>query len=175
MMATCRHAGSIYQSTFPASGKSPTEGSRVPISDEAERLRVARLGERWFHSLPPQLLQSEIGEAMKAIVIQRFGGPEVLKLQEVADPRPQAGEVLVRVHAVGVNFADVMMAQGGYPGTPAPPVIAGREFAGVVKGGGERVMGYTQMGALRKRLPLPATCCGRSPWGGARRKRRPFR
>ena len=50
---------------------------------------------------------------MKAIVIQRFGGPEVLKLEEVAEPRPQPGEVLVRVQAAGVNFADVMMAQGG--------------------------------------------------------------
>src|SRR5438477_12298815 len=89
---------------------------------------------------------------MKAIVIQRFGGPEVLKLQEVADPQPRAGEVLVRVHAAGVNFADVMMAQGGYPGTPAPPVIAGREFAGVVEGTGDRVMGYTQMGGFAEKI-----------------------
>ena len=92
---------------------------------------------------------------MKAIVIQRFGGPEVLKLQEVADPQPQPGEVLVRVQAAGVNFADVMMAQGGYPGTPAPPVIAGREFAGVVEGSGERVMGYTQMSGFAEKVAAP--------------------
>jgi len=102
---------------------------------------------------------------MKAIVIQRFGGPEVLKLQEVAGPRPQAGEVLVRVHAVGVNFADVMMAQGGYPGTPAPPVIAGREFAGVVKGGGERVMGYTQMGGFAEEIAAPRNLLWPQPVG----------
>ena len=92
---------------------------------------------------------------MKAIVIQRFGGPEVLKLQEVADPHPQPGEVLVRVAAAGVNFADVMTAQGGYPGTPAPPLIAGREFAGAVEGSGERVMGYTQMGGFAEEIAAP--------------------
>src|SRR5512146_991706 len=105
------------------------------------------------------------GEAMKAIVIQRFGGPEVLKLQEVADPQPQPGEVLVRVQAAGVNFADVMMAQGGYPGTPAPPVIAGREFAGVVEGSGERVMGYTQMSGFAEKVAAPRQLLWPQPTG----------
>lgn len=102
---------------------------------------------------------------MKAIVITRFGGPEVLKLQEVAEPRPQADEVLVRVQAAGVNFADVMMAQGGYPGTPAPPVIAGREFAGVVEGSGERVMGYTQMGGFAEKIAAPRSLLWPQPPG----------
>ncbi len=102
---------------------------------------------------------------MKALVIQRFGGPEVLKLQEVAEPQPKAGEVLVRVQAAGVNFADVMMAQGGYPGTPAPPVIAGREFAGVVEGTGERVMGYTQMGGFAEKVVAPRRLLWPQPMG----------
>ncbi|MGE5205016.1 MAG: quinone oxidoreductase family protein [Chlamydiota bacterium] len=102
---------------------------------------------------------------MKAIVIQRFGGPEVLKLQEVADPQPGTGEVLVGVQAAGVNFADVMMAQGGYPGTPAPPVIAGREFAGVLEGSGERVMGYTQMGGFAERIAAPRQLLWPQPTG----------
>ena len=102
---------------------------------------------------------------MKAIVIQRFGGPEVLKLQEIADPQPQPGEVLVGVRAAGVNFADVMMAQGGYPGTPAPPVIAGREFAGQVEGSGERVMGYAQMGGFAEKIAAPRNLLWPQPLG----------
>ncbi|HET7749947.1 MAG TPA: NADPH:quinone oxidoreductase family protein [Terriglobales bacterium] len=102
---------------------------------------------------------------MKGIVIQRFGGPEVLKLQDVEDPQPKPGEVLLRVEAAGVNFADVMMAQGGYPGTPSPPVIAGREFAGVVEGTGERVMGYTQMGGFAEKIAAPRNLLWPWPMG----------
>lgn len=102
---------------------------------------------------------------MKGIVIQRFGGPEVLKLQEVADPNTKPGEVLVQVQAAGVNFADVMMAQGGYPGTPPPPVIAGREFAGVVEDSGERVMGYTQMGGFAEKIAAPRNLLWPQPPG----------
>jgi threonine dehydrogenase-like Zn-dependent dehydrogenase len=46
---------------------------------------------------------------MKAIVVHEFGGPEVLKLEEVPTPKPAAGQVLVRVHAVGVNPYDTYM------------------------------------------------------------------
>lgn len=63
-------------------------------------------------------------------------------------PSPADGEVLVRVEAAGLNFADVLTASGGYPGLPAPPLIAGREFAGRVAETGERVMGYTQSSAF---------------------------
>jgi len=52
----------------------------------------------------------------------------------------------------GLNFADFMTAQGGYPGTPAPPLIAGREFAGVEEGSGRRVMGYMQWGAFAEKV-----------------------
>lgn len=85
---------------------------------------------------------------MKAIVITRLGGPEVLELRDVADPVPGAREELVRVEAAGVNFADTMAASGGYPGTPKPPLVAGREFCGTLASNGERVMGYVQWGAF---------------------------
>jgi len=85
---------------------------------------------------------------MKAIVITRQGGPEVLEVGEVPEPMAGAGEELVRVEAGGVNFADTMTAAGGYPGTPKPPLVAGREFCGSRAGSGERVMGYTQWGAF---------------------------
>ncbi len=85
---------------------------------------------------------------MKAIVITRLGGPDVLQLQDVPDPVPSPDEELVRVEAAGINFADTMAATGGYPGTPKPPLIAGREFSGTRVSNGERVMGYTQWGAF---------------------------
>lgn len=85
---------------------------------------------------------------MKALVITSLSGPEALAVQDFPDPTPKAGQTVVRVAAGGLNFADFMTTKGGYPGTPAPPLIAGREFAGVEESNGRRVMGYTQWGAF---------------------------
>jgi NADPH2:quinone reductase len=85
---------------------------------------------------------------MKAAVITRHGGPETLVIEDTPEPVPSAGEELVRVEAAGVNFADTMAAKGGYPGTPKPPLIAGREFCGTRQRDGVRAMGYTQWGAF---------------------------
>lgn len=101
---------------------------------------------------------------MKAIVITRVGKPEVLEVQDVPEPRPSPGVKVVRVRAGGVNFADLLTAQGGYPGTPKPPLIAGREFCGILDDGG-RVMGYTQWGGFAEQVaarsdlmwPVPET------------------
>jgi NADPH:quinone reductase len=93
---------------------------------------------------------------MKAIVISRLGGPDVLELQDVPDPAPVAGQELVRVHAGGLNFADVMTTQGGYPGAPKPPLVAGREFCGVRDSDGQRVMGYAQWAAFAERIAARA-------------------
>src|SRR6266480_3138564 len=89
---------------------------------------------------------------MKAVVITRLGGPEVLEVRDVPEPIPGTGEELVRVEAAGVNFADTLAASGGYPGTPKPPSIAGREFCGTRLSNGERVMGYAQWGAFAERV-----------------------
>lgn len=89
---------------------------------------------------------------MKAIVISRLCGPEALETRQVPDPIPSAGQELVRVQAGGVNFADFMTAQGGYPGTPNPPFVAGREFCGKRESDGKRVMGYTQWAAFAERI-----------------------
>jgi NADPH2:quinone reductase len=88
---------------------------------------------------------------MKALVITRFGGPEVLELQEVPEPQPAPEQVLVQVEAGGLNFADLMTAQGGYATTPKPPLTAGREFAGREVAGQRRVMGYTQWAAFAEK------------------------
>jgi len=85
---------------------------------------------------------------MKAAVITRYGGPEAIAIQDMPEPVAKSGEELVRVEAAGVNFADTMAASGGYPGTPKPPLIAGREFCGTRRRDGVRVMGYTQWGAF---------------------------
>ena len=89
---------------------------------------------------------------MKALVITSLTGPDGLSVQDTAEPALKAGQTLVLVAAGGLNFADFMTAQGGYPGTPAPPLIAGREFAGVEQSSGRRVMGYIQWGAFAERV-----------------------
>jgi NADPH2:quinone reductase len=91
---------------------------------------------------------------MKAVVVTRAGGPEVLEVRNVAEPQPAAGEIVVRVEAVGINFADTMTTRGGYSGTPPPPFISGREFAGIVEDTGERVMGYMQWGAAAEKIAM---------------------
>jgi NADPH:quinone reductase len=88
---------------------------------------------------------------MKALMITRLTGPDALAVQNVADPTPKPGQVIVQVGAGGLNFADVMTTKGGYPGTPAPPLIAGREFAGVDQSTRRRVMGYTQWAAFAEK------------------------
>src|SRR5437763_1318100 len=90
---------------------------------------------------------------MKALVLSSLSGPEALSVKEFADPDPKPGQTLVRVRAGGLNFADVMTTKGGYPGTPPPPMIVGREFSGVEENSGRRVMGYAQWAAFAERTP----------------------
>jgi len=94
---------------------------------------------------------------MKALVISRLGDPDVLEVRQVADPVPAPGQELVQVETGGVNFADIMSAQGGYPGTPKPPLVAGREFCGLRIGDGRPVMGYAQWGAFAERVAVSPT------------------
>ena len=70
---------------------------------------------------------------MKRVVVDRFGGPEVLKVVEDDVPRPGPGEVLVRVLAAGVSFSDALMRAGTYLGGPKPPFTPGYELVGVVE------------------------------------------
>ncbi len=77
---------------------------------------------------------------MRAIRVSSFGGPEVLKLEEVPDPRPAAGEVLVRVKAAGVNPVDTYMRSGGYgAANPSLPYTPGSDAGGVVEAVGPGV------------------------------------
>ena len=69
---------------------------------------------------------------MRAAVITRHGGPEVIQIQDRPDPTPGPGEVLIDVRAAGVNFADTMARVGLYPDAPKPPCVVGYEVAGTV-------------------------------------------
>ena len=76
---------------------------------------------------------------MKAIQVHRFGGPEVLELHEIPTPKPGPGQILVRVHAAGVNPYDTYMRNGTYAIKPALPYIPGSDAAGTVDGIGDGV------------------------------------
>ena len=77
---------------------------------------------------------------MRAAVITRPGGPEVLEIQSRPVPVPKSGEVLVRVHASALNRADLSQRTGHYPAPPgAPADIPGMEFAGEVAAAGDQV------------------------------------
>ena len=76
---------------------------------------------------------------MKAIRVQEFGGPEVLRLEDVPDPHPGAGQVLVRVRAVGVNPVDTYIRAGAHAVRPQLPYTPGLDAAGTVEAVGEGV------------------------------------
>jgi NADPH:quinone reductase len=76
---------------------------------------------------------------MKAIRVHEFGGPDVLKLEEVPTPKPTAGQVLVRIHAAGVNPYETYMRAGTYPLKPPLPYTPGSDGAGVVEAVGDGV------------------------------------
>src|SRR5258706_15035683 len=88
---------------------------------------------------------------MKALVITRFGGPEVLELQQVPDPHVGPDQTLVQVEAGGLNFADLLTVRGGYTGTPKPTLDAGREFVRIQTSSGKRVIGYTQWSSFAEK------------------------
>ncbi len=76
---------------------------------------------------------------MKAILVREFGGPEVLKPEEVPTPKPAAGQVLVRIHAAGVNPYDTYMRAGSYAVKPPLPYTPGSDAAGIVEATGAGV------------------------------------
>jgi len=92
---------------------------------------------------------------MRAAVVRKYGPPENFEYREWPDAAANADECLVRVRAVGINFADLMQRMGVYPGTPKAPFVPGFEVAGTVErapaGGdlklGDRVVAMTRFNA----------------------------
>ena len=70
---------------------------------------------------------------MKALICNEFGSTKNLTLEEVKSPEPGAGQVLIDVHAAGINFPDVLTVQGKYQFKPSLPFTPGIEVSGVIK------------------------------------------
>ena len=79
---------------------------------------------------------------MKAIVLKSFGGPESFELRDVPKPVPQAGQVLVRVHATSINPLDYQVRRGDYPDLVPLPTITGHDVSGVIEAVGAGVTAY---------------------------------
>lgn len=79
---------------------------------------------------------------MKAIVLKSFGGPESFELCDVPKPVPQAGQVLVRVHATSINPLDYQVRRGDYPDLVPLPTITGHDVSGVIEAVGAGVTAY---------------------------------
>ena len=91
---------------------------------------------------------------MKAILIEEFGGPEVMNLVEMPDPVPGAGETLVEISRTGVNFSDTHITNDHYVARQQLPLVPGIEFVGVT-GDGRRVAAVVPNGAYAERIAVP--------------------
>jgi NADPH:quinone reductase-like Zn-dependent oxidoreductase len=78
-------------------------------------------------------METANGDRMKRVVVDHYGGPEVLRVVEDDIPQPGPGEVRVRVLAAGVSYTDAMLRVGSYLGVPKPPFTPGYELVGVVE------------------------------------------
>lgn len=80
---------------------------------------------------------------MKVAILKCFGGPELFEIVEVPTPKPDSGQVLIRVGAAGINFAETLMRENRYAVTPELPAILGTEVSGMVVGTGRDVNGVS--------------------------------
>ena len=79
---------------------------------------------------------------MRQIQITKAGNPEVLKVIDGPEPRPDQDEVVIEVKAAGINFADILARKGLYPDAPKPPCVVGYEVAGVISAVGQNVSAF---------------------------------
>ncbi len=99
---------------------------------------------------------------MRAIVVKKPGGPEVLTIGEIPDPQPREGDLIVRVRAAGVNRADLLQRMGRYPPPAGEPDTIGLEIAGEVEHAagafrrGDRVMALLGGGGYAEKARVPA-------------------
>jgi NADPH2:quinone reductase len=111
---------------------------------------------------------------MKALVCRAYGPIDSLAIEEMPDPTPVAGQVVVGVRACGVNFPDLLVVQGKYQFKPPPPFSPGGETAGVVEAvgkgveglrEGDRVMAMSIFGGMAEKLAADASQVLRIPDG----------
>src|SRR6187401_1890869 len=105
---------------------------------------------------------------MKAMLSKATGGPETLVLEDLPDPKPGLGEVVLAIKACGVNYPDVLIIEDRYQFKPERPFAPGGEVAGVVEAvgagvtqfkPGDRVIGSTISGGMSEKLVLEAGLC----------------
>ena len=111
---------------------------------------------------------------MRALLSHEPGGPETLRIDEISDPVPGPGELLVRVRACAINYPDVLIIEDKYQMRPPRPFAPGGEIAGEVAGVGEGVEGWalgdriiavTGYGGLAEKMVIPARAAFRLPDG----------
>lgn len=111
---------------------------------------------------------------MRAVLCTKPGSPADLRIEDLPDPVPASGEVVVGIHSCGVNFPDLLVVQGKYQVRPPLPFSPGGEFAGVVQqvgvdvagiSLGDRVCGNVGIGAFREKLAVRATELTKVPDG----------
>ncbi|XP_032220198.1 synaptic vesicle membrane protein VAT-1 homolog isoform X2 [Nematostella vectensis] len=110
--------------------KDTSEGTQTETKDEAEPVTEQ----------PPKEVQPEL-HSMRSVVLTGHGGNNKIKVEKYARPKPMQGQVVVKVHACGVTFADLLQRQGHFPLAPKPPYVCGFECSGVVEELGEEVTG----------------------------------
>lgn len=93
---------------------------------------------------------------MKAVQVKAFGGVDQLEIVELPNPIPGKHDVVIRVRACGLNYADIAQREGFYPGGPKPPFFSGLEAAGVVESSGTEVGGSLPIGSRVVVLKLGA-------------------
>ena len=102
---------------------------------------------------------------MKRIIVNKYGGPEVLEIENFNNIEPQGSEIKVKVKNIGVNFADSLIIKGRYQERPRPPFSPGLEFSGkVLELGsavknfkiGDRVIGIAKYGTYTQEIIIPA-------------------
>src|SRR5688572_7445821 len=105
---------------------------------------------------------------MKALLVRQFGALDGLVIEERPTPQPAEGQVLIDVHAAGVNFPDLLVIQGKYQFLPALPFSPGKECAGVVRSvgtgvtqlePGNRVLAQVEFGAYAQQVATKAVNC----------------
>lgn len=113
---------------------------------------------------------------MRAVVINDTADRASVGIEEVADPAPGPGEVVVRARACGINFTDLLSLDGKYQNNPAPPFTPGKDAAGVVESvgagvaglaPGDRVIAHVVHGGLAEKVACPEALCFPLPDGVA--------
>ncbi len=104
---------------------------------------------------------------MKAVQFHAFGNVDVLRLEDILVPEPKSGEVLIRVQAAGVNFADTLQRKNQYIYTPELPFTPGAEVSGTIEKLGADIQSFS----VGQRVVAFTTNGGYAEYQGKRKKK----